>query len=194
MTQSTKIPDKKLEAIKKKREQQREEQLESPNTNAVLFVEEVVKDTICDWIVYHNGPVKRKRIIITDMDFGWRSIGAAAQYFVSPFERYVFYIRYDRGEKMFLTSVIDPYTTKSGFLTKDWDGRTHLEFDNKGRSYEVTREEAKIIDTYKKLKHPHPKDKFYYCEKCKTKFAANSLDIWIDEGLKCPVCGQTVKA
>lgn len=33
------------------------------------------------------------------------------------------------------------------------------------------------------------KDKETLRLKCKNEFVANDIDIWIDGGLKCPVCG-----
>lgn len=188
-----------MDAISKKRPQPKKElmklvkdeiQLRSPKFNAAVFID-LVKERVCDWIIMHNfRPAKKERISITRMTFepGWE-MQAIAEYHVSSWKQYSFYTYYNFDKEQYLTTVIDPYVfANSGVVTRGWDGITNLLFDSKGYSYEVTREEKKIIDSYQRFKHPQLNDRLYVCKKCGTNFAANDLDIWLDNGLFCPVC------
>ena len=158
--------------------------------DAVIFAD-LIKDRVCDWIIMHGQrPAKPENVHITNMTFepGWE-MQAMAEYTVDPWKRHNFYTHYSFTREQYLTTVMDPY----GVLTKGWNGISYLEFDDEGRSYEVTGEEARIIDNYKRLASPRSDDVFYKCKKCGTKFAANSLDIWLDDGLYCPVCKAGTK-
>lgn len=194
-----------MDAISKKRPQPKKElmklvkdeiQLRSTKFNAAAFID-LVKDRVCDWIIMHNfRPTKKERVSITRMTFepGWE-MQAIAEYHVSPWKQYSFYIYYNFDKEQYLTTVIDPYVfANSGVVTKDWDGITNLMFDDKGYSYEVTREEKKIIDSCQRFKHPQPNDWLYHCKKCGNNFAANDLDYWINSGLFCPVCKADSKS
>lgn len=194
-----------MDAISKKRPQPKKElmklvkdeiQLRSPKFNAAVFID-LVKDRVCDWIIMHNfRPAKKERVSITCMTFepGWE-MQALAEYHISSWKQYSFYTYYNFDKEQYLTTVIDPYVfANSGVVTRGWDGITNLLFDSKGYSYEVTREEKKIIDSYQRFKHPQPNDWLYHCKKCGNNFAANDLDYWINRGLFCPVCKADSKS
>ncbi len=186
MDLSKKRPQPKKELMKLVKD---EIQLRSPKFNAAAFID-LVKDRVCDWIIMHGrGNVKPDKVCITNMKFepGFE-IKAMAQYLEDPWKKYSFYVYFNFDKKELLTTVMDPYVINNGLLTKDWDGFDYLEFDDKGHSYEVTSKEARIIDSYRRLKKPQSNDRLYVCKKCGTNFAANDLDIWLDSGLFCPVC------
>lgn len=144
MTDDIKEPQPKKELMKLVKD---EIQLRSPKFNAAVFID-LVKERVCDWIIMHNfRPAKKERVSITRMTFepGWE-MQAIAEYHVSSWKQYSFYTYYNFDKEQYLTTVIDPYVfANSGVVTRGWDGITNLLFDSKGYSYEVTREEKKII-------------------------------------------------
>lgn len=190
-----------MDAISKKRPQPKKElmklvkdeiQLRSPKFNAAVFID-LVKERVCDWIIEHGvRPVKQDKILVSNVTFDpTGKMCALAEYHVSPWNKgIVFYTYFNWDKNQFLTHVFDCYAPGSA-LTINWDGLTHLAFDEYGRSYEVTRQEKQVIkiNSYKRLKKKQPEDLIFKCQKCRNKFAANDLDIWIDGGLNCPVCG-----
>lgn len=188
-----------MDAISKKRPQPKAElmklvndqiELKSAKYNATVFIK-IVKERVCDWIIEHGvRPVKQDKILVSNVTFDpTGKMCALAEYHVSPWNKGIdFYTYFNWDKNQFLTHVFDCYAPGSA-LTINWDGLTHLAFDEYGRSYEVTRQEKQVINSCKQLKKKQPEDLIFKCQKCRNKFAANDLDIWIDGGLKCPVCG-----
>lgn len=184
---SKKRPQPKAELVKKVKDLAK---LRSGKYNAVVFIE-IVKDRVSDWIIEHGTRnIQKDKILVSNVTFDpTGKMCALAEYCVSPWNKGIdFWTYFNWDKNQFLTHVFDTYAPGSA-LTINWDGYTHLAFDKYGRSYEVTRQEKQVINSYKRFKHPQPFDLQFQCLKCKNKFVANDIDIWIDGGLKCPVCG-----
>lgn len=130
---------------------EKELKLYSANKNAAEFIE-VVKDTICDWISYHNVYVpSRDKIQVLSVTFEEDEPSVALALLIdkdSKFDGYKFsiYLNDYRGRGVH----VDVFNLRNSKVTNNWDGMTYLGFDKKGYSYELTKKEYYYLEAANK--------------------------------------------
>ena len=118
--------------------------LNSAKRNAAAFIE-VVKDIVCDWINYHNVKVpSRDHIQIFYLSFFEKGSALAMAMVIDKdggFENYRFIVSQDYYLGQSKGISVNVYNSHGAKVTNNWNWLNYLGFDQKGYSYELTREE-----------------------------------------------------
>lgn len=121
------------------------------NQTALTSVEafiEVVKDRICDWILYHHSQPDRALVDIRNLSFTKKICGEAIATYddIKYCGQYYFTVTFNMNEKGVYLDVIENSVERHAWLTHKWNGFTYLGFDKKGYSYELTTKEYNYLE------------------------------------------------